>query len=76
MSCLSSGNSRQLALLLSVLILTLIPLYRALKRARLRLPPGPKGWPLIGNLLDLPQTNFVESYTEWAQKYGLWFHPS
>jgi hypothetical protein len=53
-----------------ILTLVLIPLYWASKRARLPLPPGPKRWPLIGNLLDVPKTNFVETYTEWARKYG------
>jgi hypothetical protein len=53
-----------------VLILALVLLYRASKRDRLSLPPGPKGWPLIGNLLDMPRSNFVETYAEWARKYG------
>jgi hypothetical protein len=52
------------------LILVLIPLYVLSKRARLPLPPGPKGWPLIGNLFDIPNTNFATIYTDWAQKYG------
>ena len=56
-----------------VLILALIPLYWASKRECLSLPPGPKGWPLIGNLLDIPQSGFVKTYTEWARKYGAWF---
>ena len=55
-----------------VLTLALIPLYRASKRERLSLPPGPKGWPLIGNLLDIPRSNFVKTYAEWARKYGAW----
>jgi hypothetical protein len=57
-----------------VLILALIPLYQASKRERLSLPPGPKGWPLIGNFLDIPQSDFVKTYAEWARKYGAWFH--
>ena len=56
-----------------VLVLALIPLYRASKRDRLSLPPGPKGWPLIGNLLDIPQSDFSKTYAEWARKYGAWF---
>jgi hypothetical protein len=56
-----------------VLILSLIPLYWFSKRSRLQLPPGPKGWPLIGNLFDMPTVNFAKTYTEWAQKYGA--HP-
>ena len=55
-----------------VLILVLIPLYCASKRDRLLLPPGPKGWPLIGNLLDIPRSNFVKTHAEWARKYGAW----
>ena len=57
-----------------VLILALIPLYQVSKRERLSLPPGPKGWPLIGNLSDIPQSDSVKTYAEWAQKYGAWFH--
>jgi len=53
-----------------VLTLALIPLYRASKRECLSLPPGPKGWPLIGNLLDIPRSNFVKTYAVWARKYG------
>ncbi|KAI0288266.1 cytochrome P450 [Russula brevipes] len=53
-----------------VLILVLVSLRWALKRTRLPLPPGPKGYPLIGNLLDVPKAKFAETYTEWAHKYG------
>jgi cytochrome P450 len=37
-----------------------------------KLPPGPKQWPLIGNLLDLPRTGSIE-YQHWLQhkeRYG------
>jgi len=40
------------------------------KRGSLPLPPGPKGWPLIGNMLNMPNDNFLETYNEWGQKYG------
>jgi len=53
-----------------ILVFVLVPLYWVSKQTRLPLPPGPKGWPLIGNLLDVPQANFVATYTEWARKYG------
>jgi hypothetical protein len=55
-----------------VLILALITLYRTSKRDRLSLPPGPKGWPLIGNLFDIPQSDLVKTHAEWARKYGAW----
>ncbi|EMD35326.1 hypothetical protein CERSUDRAFT_96445 [Gelatoporia subvermispora B] len=32
--------------------------------------PGPKGWPLIGNALDVPQVRPSETYLEWSRIYG------
>ncbi|KAF5695700.1 cytochrome P450 monooxygenase [Fusarium mundagurra] len=41
------------------------------KRQRL-LPPGPKGYPLVGNLPSLAKPNDIPRITrEWAKKYGL-----
>jgi len=34
------------------------------------MPPGPKGWPLIGNLLDLPTTHEWEVFAKWGEKWG------
>jgi hypothetical protein len=31
------------------------------------LPPGPKGFPLIGNLLDVPKRNAWETYSAWRK---------
>ena len=35
------------------------------------LPPGPRGWPIIGSLLDLPsgEAPWV-AYRKWAEIYG------
>ena len=35
------------------------------------LPPGPKKYPLIGNLLSMPSTLEWETFAEWGQKYSL-----
>ena len=36
-----------------------------------RLPPGPRGWPVIGSLLDLPNCERPWTvYRKWAQQYG------
>ncbi|KAI0045104.1 cytochrome P450, partial [Auriscalpium vulgare] len=41
------------------------------KRSRLPYPPGPRGLPLIGNLLDLPSDKGSWlAYTELGKKYG------
>jgi hypothetical protein len=36
-----------------------------------RYPPGPKGWPLIGNLLDMPKIRPWEAFSEMANTYGM-----
>jgi hypothetical protein len=35
-----------------------------------KLPPGPSGYPIIGNLLDWPSSKEWETYTKWAEIYG------
>ncbi|KAF9645118.1 cytochrome P450 [Thelephora ganbajun] len=34
------------------------------------LPPGPKGWPLIGNLLEVPSVEPWKVYAAWGEKWG------
>ena len=55
-------------------------LFRQLNRGRngnpncLPLPPGPKGFPLIGNLFDMPVEKAWVVYDEWRKTYGIfWF---
>lgn len=35
------------------------------------LPPGPRAWPLLGNLLDMPTTREWETFAELGRKYGM-----
>lgn len=63
-------------LLLSVLIpilLLIILHYRIQKATRPRLPPGPKGWPIFGNMFDLGNMPH-RTLAGLKQKYGpvLW----
>ncbi|KJA16390.1 hypothetical protein HYPSUDRAFT_58252 [Hypholoma sublateritium FD-334 SS-4] len=39
-------------------------------RALRHFPPGPKPWPIIGNLLDIPVHHAANIYLEWAVKYN------
>jgi hypothetical protein len=32
--------------------------------------PGPKGWPIIGNLLDVPNEFEYKVFSQWKKKYG------
>lgn len=51
-------------------------LYVAVERVTRRrvtdasLPPGPKGWPLIGNLLEVPSIEPWKIYAAWGEKWG------
>ena len=42
----------------------------ARSRSRPPLPPGPKGYPIIGNLLDMPPTHVWEKFGELSKQYG------
>ena len=37
-----------------------------------RLPPGPPGWPLIGNLLDMPRSEAWHVFNQWTKQYGMY----
>jgi len=58
-------------LIISAAIITL-GIWVAVRRRqpRRKLPPGPTGWPIIGNLFDMPQERKWIKYTEWENKYG------
>jgi hypothetical protein len=42
----------------------------ARKRRALPLPPGPTGYPIIGNVYDIPHHYAWLTYADWAKKYG------
>ncbi|KAL4260095.1 cytochrome P450 monooxygenase, partial [Pleurotus pulmonarius] len=51
------------------LVLALIGLKRW-SRDRLPFPPGPSGYPIVGNLFDIPSELQCEKYFEWSKKYN------
>ncbi|KAJ7723816.1 cytochrome P450 [Mycena metata] len=40
------------------------------RKNTLPLPPGPKGWPLIGNVLDMPKSHPWKTFARWGEIYG------
>ena len=34
------------------------------------LPPGPKGLPLIGNMLDMPTSHEWKTFAQWGDRWG------
>ncbi|XP_031487155.1 flavonoid 3'-monooxygenase-like [Nymphaea colorata] len=60
--------ARNVLTLLIPFLLLLLP-WLLLSRRSARLPPGPPGWPLVGNLLSL-KPNLHEHFTDLAGLYG------
>ncbi|KAG5637386.1 hypothetical protein H0H81_004763 [Sphagnurus paluster] len=56
-------------LLVATTFFTTLYIFHRLRNKQ-KLPPGPPGWPLIGNLLDMPRETTWKTFTEWGQKYG------
>ena len=56
-----------------------VVLFRRLNKGRdrnpngLPLPPGPKGYPLIGNIFDMPTEKPWVVYDEWRKTYGKFY---
>jgi hypothetical protein len=36
-----------------------------------KLPPGPRGYPIIGNILELRSQQWLK-FSEWRKQYGQW----
>ncbi|KAF9007491.1 cytochrome P450, partial [Cyathus striatus] len=58
-------------LLISVCgVVTFLSLGWITRRKDRKYLPGPPGWPVIGNLLQMPSSNSWEIYTNWKNLYG------
>lgn len=44
-----------------------------IRRSKIKLvyPPGPKGFPLMGNIWDIPSTYEWLTYARWSQDFGM-----
>ncbi|RZC70797.1 hypothetical protein C5167_033935 [Papaver somniferum] len=57
-------------------ILFIILSYNIFQRLRFKLPPGPRPWPIVGNLYDIKPVRF-RCFYDWSKIYGpiisVWF---
>ncbi|KAF9484052.1 cytochrome P450 [Pholiota conissans] len=56
---------------IALLFLSGVLVKKALSRpSAAPLPPGPRGWPLLGNLLDMPTSREWLTFADWGRKWG------
>ncbi|KAG8884278.1 hypothetical protein FRB98_002518 [Tulasnella sp. 332] len=60
------------SLLAIALVLNLAIIWYIFKHSRrsIRHPPGPRGIPILGNLLQMPTSSHWLKFADWARKYG------
>ena len=52
------------------LCLVAVSFARRKKRDEFPLPPGPKGFPIIGNMLDMPTRDEWKTFYKWSKDFG------
>ena len=71
---LNANGCTAIAALFLCWVTTLLVI-KARQKTRLPLPPGPRGWPVIGNAFDIPKDREWLTFMDWSRKYGACFLP-
>ena len=59
-----------LGTLIAITSFTAVVSWKISKKKRAPLPPGPKGYPIIGNLFDIPKTHDPTVWATFKDVYG------
>jgi hypothetical protein len=51
-------------------LFVLVKLFSFWSRPPASLPPGPKGLPFVGNILDMPSDKEWLTYAQWGERWG------
>lgn len=71
MASFNDISSMPTAIIIGIAILAYAYYYKNSSANVAPLPPGPKGYPIIGCLLDMPTNGFEWlSYERWGEQYG------
>ncbi len=54
----------------AAVLLVLIVNAAVVRKRRTPLPPGPRGWPVIGNVFDMPPSYHWKTFATWSEQYG------
>ncbi|KAH9942003.1 cytochrome P450 [Amylocystis lapponica] len=58
-------------LVVAMLFLAILLMRRVTsRRSACNLPPGPRGWPLIGNVFDMPPSCQWKTFAKWGDRWG------
>ncbi|KAG6901516.1 hypothetical protein C0995_010939 [Termitomyces sp. Mi166 len=60
----------QSSLIVSLVFVVSLVVQRFLRKLKPGLPPGPKGWPIVGNLFNMPTEMTWHTFAEWGKQYG------
>jgi hypothetical protein len=65
-----ASPTSQAAIVCVALTIILIALSNRRNTSRLSFPPGPRSFPLIGNVFDLPKLHSWSTFDKWIKIYG------
>ncbi|KAG6889257.1 hypothetical protein C0995_002252 [Termitomyces sp. Mi166 len=60
----------QSSLIVFLVFVASLVVQRFLRKLKPGQPPGPKGWPIVGNLFDMPTKKTWHTFAEWGKQYG------